>query len=81
MSARSTFTAARFEEGPIALRAVKEPPASPHLPFCEGLGNKKRNNNNQKKKYSLSQTMPGSNYVHLENPPQFSLLQQTEKNT
>lgn len=35
-----TFMGACFEETPTALRAVKEPPASPHLPFCEGLVNK-----------------------------------------
>lgn len=36
-----TFTGACFEERPTALRAVKEPPASAHLPFCESLENKK----------------------------------------
>lgn len=35
-----TFKGPRFEEEPTALQAVKEPPASPHLPFCEGLVNK-----------------------------------------
>lgn len=35
-----TFTGACFEEEPTALQAVKEPPASPHLPFYEGLVNK-----------------------------------------